>query len=283
MTDTAHTEFRRLVLDLCAITTDGDVMRMAADLARLLHLDLQGLYVEDPALALLAGLPCVRELRLPGQGWEKLDADRITAEVQQAVARAARRLAEIAAAAGVSSGFETRRGNAMEIIAGFAPSDIVLLVEPRLAGDRMGGEFTARCRAAYHSCASVLLMPAVAPRAHGAVVAVVSSTEEAGFTAAAHIARISGEELVLLVSGALTPTQARERALECGLRATHVRLRPLPAPDTAGIARALAGLHPRLLVLTRGSTLGEDFGFLLRLAGERGVPVLAVEPPHQAH
>ncbi len=272
-------EFRRIVLDLRALSHAAPVLRRAAELARLLRLDLRGLYFQDPALALLAGLAGVRELRLPVGGWETLDAARLAVEAQQAAARAGRLLAEIAAAVGVPSGFETRHGSAADIITNSEPTDILLLVEPPVSPPPLGQAFAQRCLAAYRSMASLLLLPAGRTRMHGAIVAALMPADVAGLAVAARIAQQAGEDLVLLVTDMAGQAEMRDRALACGVRPAQLRVQALRRPGETGIAAGLAGLHPRLLVLTRGSVLADDIGGLLRLSRERAVPILVVEPP----
>jgi len=271
-------EFRRLVLDLCACPPDTAALRLATELARLMHLDLQGLFVEDPALSALAGLPGVRELRLPGSGWQMLDPGRITAEIQHMAARAERLLAEVSALAGVPSGFEARRGNIADIIAHAEPTDILLIVEPRGPMDRLGEAFMQRCRAAYRSAASILLVPAAPVRAHGPITVLATAADDPALPAAARLAQRAGEDLVVLAADAAMQQAAREQAVAAGLLARQVRTRPLAHADEITVARTQADLKPRLLVLTRGAPLAADLDGLFRLAGRAGVPVLAVEP-----
>ena len=278
MTTSGETEFRRLVLDLCTTTPDAAALRMAGELARLLRLDLRGLFVEDPALSLLAGLPGVRELRFPGAGWARLDAARIAQETHQVAARAERMLAEISAAVGVPSGFETRRGQVADIIAATEPTDILVIAEPRRPSERAGEAFLRCCHAAFRSAASVLVVPASRGRAHGPIVALSRDGNDTSLRTAIRVAGNAGEKLIVLAPDTETQRHASEQARAAGLRPDQIQTRRLEHADDIAVARILAEARPRLLVLMRGSTLGEDLNSLLRLAHHGGVPVLAVEP-----
>src|SRR5674476_57962 len=68
--------FKRLVLGLQPGAHDR-TMRLAVELADLLHLDLLGLFLEDTSLLDLAGIPFSRELRPLGGGWHTIDLERL--------------------------------------------------------------------------------------------------------------------------------------------------------------------------------------------------------------
>jgi hypothetical protein len=269
--------YRRLVLDLHESAADERIMRIAAELAGLLRLDLQCLFVEDPALLALAHLPHTRELRLPGHAWENLDAERIAAEIQQAAARARRLLEEASAATGVTCVFEMRRGDPAAVMAALCePTDIVVVAEPSRPSERVTGSFARRREAAYRSASAVLLIPPGTLRARGPVVAVVPAMPDASVATAARIARLADENLLLVV-----PAGAAEAAIGAaqatGLERARIGTRKPAGRTQAAIARELARLDPRLVVVARGSLTPDGEAGLSRLAGACGVPVLAVE------
>ena len=51
-------------------SVDRDTLRAAAEFARLLQLEMLGVFIEDRALLGLGALPFARELRLPGHDWQ---------------------------------------------------------------------------------------------------------------------------------------------------------------------------------------------------------------------
>jgi len=270
--------FRRLVLDLCTVVGDGAALRAAAELAHLLRIDLRGLFIEDPALSRIAGLPGVRELRLPLRGWQALDAARIGDEVLQMTARAERLLAEISASTGVTSGFETLRGKATEIIAGSDLTDILVLAIPRRPGLHPGDGFAARCAAAERAGLSVLLVPATQPPRHGPVVV----SGEVGLAIAARIAERAGEDLVILLADPARRRGIAERLLQSSLAARHVKFLPVTHAGSSALTRLLAGVRPRLCVLARDSTRAPDLLALSRIAASCEIPVLAMPRAEQA-
>ena len=75
--------FRRLVLGLQPSAPDR-TMRLAVELADLLHLDLLGLFIEDTSLRDLAKIPFARELRPLGGGWHAIDLDRLSRDFELA-------------------------------------------------------------------------------------------------------------------------------------------------------------------------------------------------------
>jgi hypothetical protein len=276
MSGTGENLYRRLLLDLHETMADERTLRIAAEFARLLRLDLQALFVEDPALLALGHLPHTRELRLPGHAWENLDAQRIAEEIEQAAARARRLLEEVSAATGVSCVFEMRRGDPVSVMAEFCePTDIVIVAEPRRASERLTGSYARRREAAYSSASAVLLIPHQKPRARGQVVAVAPTMPDASVATAARIALHAGENLVLVVPAGAAAA-ASDAAHAAGLDRARIATRKLAGRTQAAIARTLAGLDARLLVITRSGAPDEETT-LSRLAETCAIPVLAVE------
>ena len=80
MTIDALSPYRRAVLGMGIGNIDRDMLREAAEFARLLELDMLGVFIEDPSLIELAALPFARELRLPGHDWQALEPQRVGSE-----------------------------------------------------------------------------------------------------------------------------------------------------------------------------------------------------------
>jgi len=112
------------------------------------------------------------------------------------------------------------------------------------------------------------------------VVAVSSKKKDASVATAARIALRADEDLMLIVPAGATEA-AIGAAHAAGLERARIGTRKLVGRTQAAIARELAGLDPRLLVITRGSITRDgapdEETALSRLAGTCGTPVLAVE------
>jgi len=267
--------FRRLVLDLCTVVGDGAALRAAAELAHLLRIDLRGLFIEDPALSRIAGLPGARELRLPLSGWQALDAVRIGDEVLQMTARAERLLAEISAAAGATSGFEALQGRATEIIAGSDIADILVLAIPRHPGLHPGDGFAERCAAAERAGLAVLLVPPTPPR-RGAIVLTGDDGLPIATRIAAQIAERAGEELMILLTDPAQRGAVTDQVQAAGLAVRGLKFLPEPRAGISALARVLAGLRARLCVLAYDAVRDRDMLALSRVAASTDVPVLVM-------
>jgi len=267
--------FRRILLDLPGRAADAGTIRAVAELAGALDAELNAMFVEDEDLLALAGLPFVRELRLPEHAWHPMVPDRIAQDMRQAVAQARRMLADAAAAAGIHSRLEVLRGEASRRPVGNDPDDIVVVCEPARSGERTLGTFARRRHAAYHSVAAVMFMPPGGAPARGAVAALVGSADDPALATAARVALRLDASLVVLAPEGVNVAEAA-----AGLGITPARLlpRPLHGRSTAAIAATLAPTPTRLLVLTRETVLGDGEEALSRLAAAAGLAVLAVEP-----
>jgi hypothetical protein len=276
---------RRLVLELCHGCADAQTMRIAAQLAAFLDLDLHGVFIEDTSMLALAELPFVREIRLPTHEWQTIDAGRMQAELHHAATEARRLLNQIAAAIGVPNAFEVLRGEPGETIATvLSAGDIVVLATPTSAGARLAPGFARLHEAAQVSAASVLLLPVgFAPR-RGPVVAVLGGADDAGLAPAAQLAISAKEDLLLLLprDGAAVAADTMQRAVTLGIarsRVTVIRIGGLQAED---ILHALGHVRERLIVVTRDGCPAGSEEDASRIAADRGVPVLLVEPDQDA-
>jgi hypothetical protein len=269
----------RLILDLYWSSTDQATITAAAEFARMMGLDLLGLYVEDEAVHALAALPFAREFRLPAHEWGAIDAGRMAGEFRAAAMGAQRRLIRTAAAFGVSQAFEALRGDpTASLTARSRPGDIVVFAEPRGAGDRNSRSFIRLWQAALSSPAAVLLVPVRLSRRRGPVAAAVARADDPALRTAAGIARAAGEDLLLLIPARGHPTRAEAvaaaRALGLAERTIHTRV--LPSRSAEGILHALADCPERMLVVERRLLAGSDEE-LFAIAARCGVPVLLLD------
>jgi hypothetical protein len=275
MSEQAGSRYRRLVLDLGHGAGDAETLRAAAEFARLLGLDLHGLFIEDEALLTLADLPFAREIRLPTYQWSALDAQTVAAELRVTAARMRRLLDEITQSVGVTSVFEVLRGDPAACIAALSRAgDIVAFAEPgpRVIRARHG---VARVEAVTDdTAASVLLLPASPMPRNGPVVAVLTDAADHSLDVACRVAAAANEGLVVLLPEAGAEAAVRDRAQALGVPPERIAVRQTGVP---GVADALAGLRERLIVMARTGAAAAS-----QIAAARGVPVLLVTSALQA-
>ena len=271
--------YRRLVLEFGHGTTDVGIVRTAAELARLLGVDLHGLFIEDEALLALAAWPFARELRLPTHEWRRIDPETLAAELRAAAAAADRLLAEAVAALDIPGHFEVIRGDPAASIAAFCRRDDILVLAPSRSASGLG---LTREAAAGRAAGAVLVVPGGRMRRSGPVVAVLDDTADPGLDLAARIAAATAEELRILLADAAPAAQqqARDRAAALGVAPGRIQLQPRPRAATGrapgeDLPAALAGLRESLIVLGRG--VAPDDAAVARIALRRGVPVLVME------
>jgi hypothetical protein len=276
------TAYRRIILDLYQGFANRRTMAQAAELARLLRLDLLGIFVEDEAVHGLAGLPFARELRLPSHEWVLVDADRVAADFRHAAMTARRMLAETAGTLGVASVFQTMRGDpAAAITELLQASDIIVLAEPRTHGELLTGALAQSWRAALGSAASVLLMPPKVTRQRGPVAVLVADQEDRGLITAARIALAADETLLILLTG--SDETLRESAIRTartvGLPPGRVRTHIIAGTSAQSIVQGLAWAEERLFVLSCDALRQEHAENMTRIVAARGIPVLLVACP----
>jgi hypothetical protein len=248
-------------------------LRLAAEVAALLRVELCGLLVKEDELAGLASLPFAREFRPLEGGWHALDLERLAHDLDVAAERAQRSFAEVARTLGLSCQFEVVRGSMAQAIASVSRAgDVVVISEPASPAERITVQFQSMVNAALGSAAAVMVMPPRIVRQHGPVVAIAAMPRDESVEVAAAIATLANEELVVIDAFSRGRDDAATTA-----RGSARRL-SLPAGrsgDLAALSAALQPLQERLLVLTRGA-LGDPI--VARIASARGVPVLVIEP-----
>lgn len=276
MTMAAH-GFKRIVLRLQPRVPDRTA-RLAVELAELLDLDLLGLFLDDTSLRDLASLPFARELRTLGGGWQPLDIERLSRELDTAARSAERLFAEMAQRIPARCRFEVVRGSPRTAIeATSRVGDIVVILEPGSPSERFTDQFSWLSDAAFRSAAAVLLVPPRIARTIGPIVAVAAAPDDPCIDTALVIAAAAKEELVVIEAhadagpGAPLPAMATER----GVRVRRVSLGPAGAANTALLAGALERIPVRLIVLTQGAF---DRAVATAIASAQQVPVLVLEP-----
>jgi len=254
-------------------------MRIAVELADLLHLDLIGLFIEDTSLRDLAKIPFARELRPLGGGWHAIDLDRLSRDFELAARSIERMFTDAARHLTTRYRFELVKGPMAEAIASISRTDdIVMIVEPLSPAERATQQFPWLLQAAFRSAGAVMLVPPRIIRSKGPVVAIAATPDDLSVHVAAAIAVAAKEELVIIEADGHETEDPRIRtfAADTGLTIKRVSTAKIALPDPAICAQAFRQTQERLVVMTRGA-FQDDVASTI--AAARRVPVLVVEPP----
>jgi hypothetical protein len=236
---------------------DRDVLRTVAEFARLLHLEMLGLFIEDRSLLALAALPFARELRLPGHDWRALEVQGISDELRVAALRTRKLFEEEIEPQGIAYSFEVQRGDPAILWGNVTrPTDILIVVEPD-ASEILASGWEPTRRATETSAAAILLLPRSGMPRRGPIAAVAASNSDPSFQLAARLAAAMGERALAIPSG-----------------------------DPASTAALLASLHrvlglhqERLLILPREAAMPQELP--VELAAQRRVPILIMHAQQQ--
>jgi hypothetical protein len=254
VTRKASTSFRRAVLGMTTGGVDRHVLQAAGEFARLLELEMLGVFIEDQALIDLAALPFARELRLPECEWRILEPQRVDDELRAAAQQAGRLFRREIESQGLTCRFEVRRGNPVTLASNVVRATDVLILAEAAAVDLVGPGREAARQAAEASAAAVLLLPRSGMPRHGPVAAVAASRSDPCFELAARIATATGEKAL-----AIPPVE--------------------PATSAAlmeSLQRVLGSKRERLLVLRRDAKMPTEM--FLEVASRRQTPVLVAAP-----
>lgn len=261
------TAIRRIVLRLRPGAADPAMLRLVAELARLLDIGIHGLFVEDEALLSLAALPFAREIRLPTFDWHPLDIEELARELRQSAARLRQLLDQAASSAGVSNSFETLRGSP-ELAGRLGAGDIVIAIEPRAAPlPRLD------LRAGPDSASLMLLIPARARPQSGPFAAVIAPDSAAVLEIASRLALAANDGLILLSVQDKEGRRMAGHAADTGIPQSRIIRGQIPSAAAPEIIKGLARLHPRLVVMPLPDLAGDAWQVAINL----GVPVLLVQ------
>jgi len=262
-------DFKRMVLGLPHSAKDYSSVAFTAELADLLGLDLLGVFAEDEGLIDLALLPCVREFRLSGDGWHRLDVDQMARSSNQAAADARRLFGDAAKLLRGAARFDLAKGQIDKAIGSRTmPDDIIVVIEPKSAVERVSYQFRQFVDMALSAPGAALLVPSWISRHKGPVVALAAGEHDLSIQAGLRVAEAVHEQLLVL-----SPKIASEvLSTPSTGRAVHVIQRSLPSAEIgpAELGAILARVGERLVVMSPGA----DKLLPSRLASERGVPVL---------
>ena len=269
--------FKRLVLGLQPGAHDR-TMRLAVELADLLHLDLLGLFLEDTSLRDLASIPLSREFRPLGGGWHTIDLDRLSRDFELAARSIERKFMGAAKRLLTGYQFEVARGPMAKTFASVSRTDdIVMIVEPQSPADRATQQFSWLLEAAFQSAAAVMLVPRHIVRTKGPVAAIVTSPDDPSLHVAAAFALAAKEELVIIEADGRDAEDPgiRKLAADTGLAIKRIAAAGIGLADPATCVLAFRQNQERLIVMTRGAFAE---GAASAIAAARQVPVLVVEP-----
>lgn len=252
-------EFRRIVLGL-PYRVPPHAVQLAAELARLLRLDVHGLFVEDESLRGLAALPFAREFHPLGGGWRRLDVEQLSRDLEIAKRHAEKVFTEAAKTLQTACRFEVARGSMAETLAAISSAgDIVLITEPETEAERITAQFRSALDAAMRSLAAVLLVPARIARHSGAIVAVAAKPGDPSVGVGQALASAANTDLIVV-----EPFKSRAERL------------PGEADKASTIwqvGSALERVRERLIVMTRSEERPPSM-----IASLRRVPILILEP-----
>lgn len=282
MSERARSTYRKVVVGVCHGAADADTMRMAAEFAQLLGLDLHCLFVEDEALLALAELPFAREIQLPSHKWSRLDAGAIEAEIRQTALQTRRLMDEIIRDVGVPAEFQVLRGDPATCIAAVCQTgDIVVVAENGAPTVPATHSLTRLHIGAHESATSILLLPGRLKTRHGAIVAMLVDTEDPALDMAGRLAALAKEDLVILLPEAAQGDVAetieasvKDRAQAMGLPPARINVRFVHEVGSDDALHALVGVRERLIVMARAASTPAAAS---HIAVARGVPLLLVE------
>lgn len=192
---------RRILVALDASTHSLAALQAAAELAASQHAELLGIFVEDENLLHLAGLPFAQELRSPGATKEPMNSEAMEHQLHLQASQARWALEKAAKRANAQWSFRTIRGQVTpSVLAAALDADLVAMgrvSRPLDSRSRLGS--TARAASA-KIAGSVLLMQEGSDLSYPVLVTYDGSpAAQQALTAAAKLARLSGDELNILL------------------------------------------------------------------------------------
>jgi hypothetical protein len=240
--------FRRVVYGLSPGTLDRKALKYAADLARLLHLELHALFIQDVRLAALVQSGNLREFQVLQSRWRSIEGGDLRRDLELGASIVQRLFEAAANAVGVASHFEVRHGTIMEAMNSVHRAADILIAPITGTPADFTGAASRILDAALARRSTVLLLPRSIIRERGPVLAITDDPNDAVAAGAAAIAAAMREEIDIRA-----PDQQRMTSLHWSHRRVGERMIVLSRA-------ALDGIAP------------------LVLASRRQVPVLVIEP-----
>lgn len=245
-------EFRRVVYGLSPGTLDRKALKFAADFARLLHLELHGLFIQDLRLAALVQSGNLREFQMLQSRWRSIEGGDLGRDLELGASVAQRVFETAANAVGVASHFEIRHGTISEAMSSVHRAADILIAPIAGAPADFSGAASRILEAALARRSTVLLVPRSIIRERGPVLAITNNPNDAAGLGAVAIAAAMREQVDMRA-----PEQQQTGALHWSHRRIGERM-------IVSSRAALDGLAPLVLAL------------------RRQVPVLVIEPTDAA-
>ncbi len=272
--------FRRMILGLHPGAIDQDAVELVAEIANLLGVVLQGVFIEDEAVSAIGSFAPAREFQLIQHDWRPIEMARLTEDMRLAASSAKRLLEEISQRLGITSLFEVIRGDPGSMVLRMAqPSDILVVAAPKNPHDRLSASYSEAVFLRERSVSAILLPRQRKPR-KGPIIALVKTPEDRGLTVAAAIAGAAKERLLVVAqsdNGRLQDAILAAAGV-AGLSRASTDFLALPRPDMLAFLAATERVKERLIVLQRS----EDNDYMdmdpFMLASTRQSPVILVGP-----
>ncbi|MFN2188520.1 MAG: universal stress protein [Candidatus Promineifilaceae bacterium] len=281
MTDSKEHELaiQRILVALDASTHSLAALEAAAKLASSLHAELIGIFVEDENLLHLAGLPFSHELQSPTAKRTPMDSDVMEHQLHLQAAQARWALENAAQKAEVSWSFQTIRGQVTpSVLSAALSADLVALgrvSRPLHARRRLG----STARAASEMERSVLIMQQGSSLTYPVLVTYDgSAAAQQALTAAAKLARLSGDKLdVLLITDEYEQAKPLRDEIVTWLEEHDLtaEFRWLPETSVEKLAEMVQSRKECILVLGGDNPLLEA-GAIQDLLDKTDCPVLLV-------
>ena len=256
---------------------DYAAVAVTAQLADLMGASVVATFVQDPDLVEMAALPCVRELRSLGGGWQPIEgpAARSASSSLQRPLRGGFSMTRCARPGSRRASPSQEDRSRMWRVASAAADDIVVIIEPRNPAERVTQQFTRLVDAAFG--ASV--------RGHGRSKSDsedhrTDRSRDVGARRSEHppalaIAAAAKEQVIVLGPAKLNAdVSISELARTAGVRIEFGPAMQEPL-DLSWLPRHLAHLNERLLVMTRAAVIDRGASMIASL---RRVPVLLTGP-----
>ncbi len=259
-TDTPRVSTARVLLGLEGSAPAQELLSAATALARGLHAELAGLFVEDEALLRMAALPFTREVGLSSGVARSIELGDLERTLQRQAEHVRQELARVAVELTLPWSFRVARGSLLEQVLGAAAAtDLIVLARRRWS---VGGAVGGRSEPAPVVCA------------------LFDATEggNRALLAALDLAEGRPEQVSLLVGGSSASSlqSLRERAAQALHVAAEVpRLQLLATPEAGDLAQHARRRRSRALVLSLQS-LPDARTHLRMLLETAGCPVVLV-------
>jgi len=270
--------FRRIIFGLRPGAIDRGALEFSADMADLLGVALQGLFIEDEFLKELTASSRMREFHLLSREWRSIDAGRMAEDMQLAARSAKHFVQKIALERGIESLFDVLgSGSVAEFLRLTHPRDILVVSNPDNPQERLAP--LSSLESFGGSSSTTMLLPRRIMRRKGPVIGLSSLAGDSTLRVAAAIAHAANERL-LVVAPAKTPDYESilDAARIAGIEKNNVELLSLSRIDTQNFLAALDPLRERMIVLPRASDDTVKHIDPAMIVSMRSAPVIIVDP-----